>query len=102
VGVGGGYALGQKGGEVSHTLISPEMPAHTHQMYGSTDSASSNAPTGNVFAQTSGNSYGTGTTVALNQAIVPSFGGSQPHENRQPFTVLNYCIATQGIFPSRN
>lgn len=102
VGMGNGYSQGQTSGENSHTLTTAEMPAHTHQMFGSGSQASASSPTGNVFAATSGNSYGTGATVALNPSIVTPFGGSQSHENRQPFTVLSYCIALQGIFPSRS
>jgi microcystin-dependent protein len=102
VGMGGGRTLGERAGEASHTLTQPEMPAHTHQLSGSSSPASLSNPTGNVFAATSGNNYGTATPVVLSPAVVPAAGGSQPHENRQPYTVLSYCIAIQGIFPSRD
>ena len=50
-----------------------------------------------------GNAYGAATAlVAMAPQMVGSVGGSQAHENRQPFLVLNFCIALQGIFPSQN
>jgi len=94
--------LGQSGGENTHTLSSTELPMHTHLLMASNNPASATSPSGNVFAATTGKGYGTGTRVALDPRIIPSAGGSQPHENRQPFTVLSYCIAVVGIFPSRN
>lgn len=102
VGMGNGYSQGETAGQISHTLTNLEMPAHTHQMLGSASQASASSPAGNVFATTPGNSYGTGSSVPMNPLIVAPAGGSQAHENRQPFTVLSYCIALQGIFPSRS
>jgi microcystin-dependent protein len=46
--------------------------------------------------------YGTGSPTPLAPSSIGSFGGSAPHENRQPFLGLNFIIALQGIFPSRN
>ena len=94
--------LGQSGGENTHTLSSAELPMHNHLLMASSNPASATSPGGNVFAATSGKGYGTGARVALDPRIIPSAGGSQPHENRQPFTVLSYCIAVVGIFPSQN
>ncbi|HMK89121.1 MAG TPA: tail fiber protein [Methylocystis sp.] len=113
-------ALGQIGGEASHTLSLGETPAHNHLIM--TDAATpainnTNSPGGNVLGQsvgvttpTSGPKTQFGVSIysssspsgALNAATIDYNGGSQPHENRMPYLVLNYCIALQGIFPSQN
>ena len=101
----GSVALGQVSGEESHTLLLNEVPSHTHQLQGTTTAASTPNPVGNVFGTTAGNllSYaGASGLQAMNQASIGNNGGSQPHENRQPFLVMNWCIALQGIFPSRS
>jgi microcystin-dependent protein len=115
---GAGYVLGQTMGEYSHTLLQTEIPQHMHFLKadathaGDTNSAS--AAAGNSFGQTYGkpssgspvsfNMYSTTLTPVAPMApqALGVAGGSQPHENRQPFLVLNICIALQGIFPSRN
>lgn len=100
---GNGYAQGDTGGSESTTLQPTQMPQHSHVLSGTSGAASASSPSaGVVFASTSGDSYGTASPVAMSPAIVATVGGSQPHENRQPFTVLSYCIATQGIFPSHS
>jgi microcystin-dependent protein len=98
-----GFALGQAGGQDTHTLTQSEMPQHIHMLQGSSTDANAPVPTNNVFADASFNIYGQpANIVTTNPQNVQNFGGSQAHENRQPYTVLNFCIALQGIFPSRN
>jgi microcystin-dependent protein len=102
VGVGQGITLGQVGGEASVTLTTAQVPSHNHNLMATANSASATVPTGNVLAvapayQTAATSMG----AMAPSAISPS-GGSQPHENRQPFLVVNFVIALQGIFPSQN
>lgn len=99
--VGGGHALGERGGEPAHTLSLAEMPAHTHTVNGSSAAASSVAPAGNVPAANTG-LYGQGSLTSLVPQSVATVGGSQAHLNMQPFLVLNFSIALQGIFPSQN
>jgi len=101
---GAGFTIGQRGGEESHTLLGGEMPAHQHLVNGSTAAASTLSPSGDFLATTGDNPYAAEVSadVTLNNATITNTGGSQPHENRQPFLVLNVCIALQGIFPPRN
>jgi microcystin-dependent protein len=109
--------LGQSAGEVGHTLITQEMPIHTHSlMADATTSATSNTatPTGStVLGQAGGVAnpggpyavqiYSSSTqSTTLDQHSIGVTGGGQAHENRQPFLVLTFCIATTGVFPSRN
>ena len=103
--VGQGITLGQRSGEEFHTLIQQEMPAHAHQMVGNLlpNPADQTVPGGNLFGQSSSSIYnGGGNLTTLQPSSISNAGGSQPHENRQPYAVLNFCIALQGIFPSRN
>jgi microcystin-dependent protein len=101
--VGNGFALGQNGGEDAHTLTVGEMSAHSHPAVGSSNTADQSSPVNNYWAVT-----GTYTAYAGNQnemmapGVVAPAGGSQPHPNLSPYLVLNFVIALQGIFPSRN
>ena len=102
--IGGGLVQGQTGGEANHTLTIPEMPAHTHQVSGTSATVSQTSPGGNLWANgAQGKSY---TNVApngtMNSGSIGNAGNSQPHQNMSPYLTLNICIALQGIFPSRN
>lgn len=94
------YTQGQMGGTESVTLNAQQIPAHTHTVMGSNAEAGSTQPANSVPA--AGGSYATAPNTAMSPAMIPaSGGGNAPHENRQPYTVLNWIIATEGIFPSR-
>jgi len=100
--VGPGFVQGQAGGEVNHTLISGEMALHTHQAQGVSTTASSPSATGNTWATATQNPYSTTPSTTLGPNALSSAGGSQPHPNMPPYLVLNFVIALNGIFPSRN
>jgi microcystin-dependent protein len=100
--VGSGHTLGEKGGEQVHTLTPPEMPTHTHTLNGATTSATAANPANAVLAPVN-NLYHSPTNLAtMNPASVSNTGGSQAHQNMQPYLTLTFCIALQGIFPSAN
>jgi microcystin-dependent protein len=104
---GNGFTQGQQGGENAHTLSIPEIPSHNHPAAVSTDAPANNvssAPNNFLGTVKDGSTlYSTATANQLmNAAVISNSGGSQAHENRQPFLALNFCIALQGIFPSRN
>ena len=95
--------LGQAGGEEQVTLDITQIPSHTHVPMGAASVANSGSPAGNYWAMPRVLLYSAGTPDApMNAAALGSTGGSQPHENRKPFLVLNYVIALQGIFPTQN
>lgn len=96
--------LGQRGGEEFHTIIQAEMPAHLHFMQVTTQNATTGSPTNNMLAGVPSFAYVTNISnlTTLLPSTITAIGGSQPHENRQPYTVLNIIIALQGVFPSQN
>jgi microcystin-dependent protein len=102
--VGDGHTLGERGGEEAHTVSISEMPQHLHsamvtQGVPTTDTPSSTV----VLANATIELYRAPTNLtAMEPGIVSSVGGSQAHQNMQPFTVVNFIIALQGIFPSQN
>lgn len=99
---GGDFTLGQSGGEQAHTLIASEMPQHTHVPVGSSNAPSQASPANNLWAAQTDGAYLPSANTTMNPASITNAGGSQPHDNMPPYSVLNFCIALQGIFPSRN
>ena len=104
-----GFNLGQAGGETAHTVTMNEMPTHLHfttanmAVVDANNNSTQGIPTGNVWSNSGKTNF---TTAASNAVMGPSavtnVGGSQAHTNMQPYLVLNFCIALQGIFPSQN
>ena len=97
------YRLGEKGGAETVTLTSPTMPAHRHDWPASSEPATSTDPTNNVLADTDGTTRAYGSRPPLGTTpSVATTGNSAAHDNRQPSIAMYYCIALQGVFPSRN
>lgn len=105
-GAGEYYSLGRVGGNHEHTLSTAELPSHNHSLAASSALATSGAPAGalpgrkgrlgrDLFAAPA-------NQVGLNQQALSQAGSGQAHANMQPFLVLNFIIALQGVFPSRS
>ncbi len=98
-------SLGQVGGQENVTLLQTQIPAHSHTLNASSVAGNQSSPTGNVLGNT-GNFdteyYNGAPSTTMHSESIGASGGNQPHNNLPPFLVLNYCIALEGIFPSRN
>ena len=99
---GGGFTLAQTGGVETVTLTVQQIPAHTHPLLGSSGDASQTNPSGNVLATSA-----ILKLYALENAAAPMasssigpVGGSQPHNNLQPYLCVSFIISLFGIFPS--
>lgn len=98
--------LGVAGGEEAHTVTISEMPEHSHAIK-AVDAGSStlNDPTSAYLANSAPNNFYSSVPqglVALHPETISNIGGSQPHNNMQPYLVISFCIALQGIFPTPN
>ncbi len=99
------HPLGQKGGEEMHSLNVTEMPAHGHTMPALNVAGEDSETEEQLPATGESNAYRPAsglTPVAMGADTIGNAGGGQGHNNMQPLTVLNFCIALQGLFPSRN
>ena len=98
-----GFAVGQAGGVETVTLTSQQLPTHTHAFLGSLDQGGTTNPPSNVVAQLpGGNAYiQDAASVTFDAHSMLSVGGSQPHENLQPYLCVSFIISLFGIFPSQ-
>ena len=102
---GGHHELGSKSGEESHFVSMNEMPQHSHSLRASSSGYSdSDEPTNTVWGTAAVNVYhdSSSNQTAMAGGSLLNTGGGQAHNNMQPYLVLNYVIALQGLFPSRN
>jgi microcystin-dependent protein len=99
--MGDGHTLGERGGEQAHTLSISEVPTHAHTLNATNTNGAVNNPNNNFIGAVNNMYAPSGGLVALDPSSVTNVGGSQAHQNMEPFLVLNFSIALQGIFPSQ-
>lgn len=101
---GSGFILAETGGAEEITLTVNQIPAHSHPFLGNDASGSGSSPAGATFARnTSADAYSSdssGGIINLPLGTVSPIGGSQPHDNFQPYLCVNFIISLFGIFPS--
>ncbi|UOQ54117.1 phage tail protein [Hymenobacter cellulosivorans] len=101
---GAGYVMAEMAGVESVTLTTQQIPSHTHTLGASSAPGTWASPSGAVPADSGSGSaqYTQATTNLVTQPaqLLGVYGGSQPHENRQPYVVINYIISLYGVFPS--
>lgn len=99
------FAAGQTGGELTHTLIQSEIPAHTHlpQATDGTGSTPQSSPANGLWQTNADKAlYGMPVNAQMAPTALAPAGNNQPHNNLQPYLTLNFMIATVGIYPPRN
>jgi microcystin-dependent protein len=96
--------FGSQGGTETVTLISTQMPAHTHTANASSAAGAADSPANAVWTTSAYDAFSTGQspTSAMSPQAISAAGGSQPHENMMPYLVINYIICLAGIYPSFN
>jgi microcystin-dependent protein len=100
------YQIGEMAGTEQETLTVQQIPAHNHSPLGTSALASQPLPTGGVLAPPNSSKagilqYGSDSVVPMNAQSITPAGGSQPHENTQPFLCINFIISLFGIFPTQ-
>ena len=97
------YVLGEMDGVESVTLLSTEMPAHNHVPQALSGPGDTDNPQNTIWAGSSNRDleYGDTLNAPMSNTALPQAGGGQPHNNMQPYLVINFMIALQGIFPPR-
>lgn len=101
------HNLGAKSGAESVTLTTAQIAAHTHGVKAAQGASNSDTPTNALFADETDpdlayRNLEAATKTPLHSGTLANAGGGQAHENMQPYITLNFCIALQGLFPSRN
>jgi microcystin-dependent protein len=98
------FVMGDASGTPEVTLTTQQIPQHNHALFASTGPATSNTPENNITAESATLSiYEDGSTNAqMSPAAVGPAGGSQPHDNMQPYLCVSFIISLFGIFPSQS
>lgn len=99
---GGSHNLGEAAGSTSVTVNIQQLPTHLHAANATNAASNAADPTGAIFAEVASMYGPPNSLTTISPQTVSSVGGSQPHNNMMPYLVLNFIIALQGIFPSRN
>jgi len=100
--VSSAHAQGEKAGAETHQLTEQEMPQHTHAWKASSASGDNPIPAGNVLAGFNNGYGGSSSPVEPAAGTLANAGAGVGHNNMQPFLTLNFVIALNGLYPSRN
>lgn len=101
--MGDTMVIGQLAGSEQVTLITSQLPVHSHVLAASNTTGNQPSPAGGVWAASSLDLYSTDApTLAMSTTTTLPTGGSQPHDNVPPYQVINFIISLYGIYPSQN
>jgi microcystin-dependent protein len=96
------YSIGQNSGVEYVALTTQQMPGHSHTPIANATTVNQASPAGGVWGNSQQSNYSASGTVTMATSAVAQAGGNQAHSNIQPYLVINFVIALQGIYPSRN
>jgi microcystin-dependent protein len=101
---GWGYYRGMNGGIERAPMVDAQVGSHTHAFKATSETANQSSPGNNAYANAAVNIFNqdSGSASNLSAQALGNTGGSVPHENMQPSLVMNYCIALDGVFPTRS
>jgi microcystin-dependent protein len=95
--------IGEMGGVESVTLTTQQIPIHTHAPLADSNSGNQTSPQNGIWATASASRYSSSApNLAMNNTLVGSAGGSQPHDNRMPYLTISFIISLFGVFPTQN
>ena len=98
---GNGFVIAETGGVEEVTLTVPQIPAHSHPLLASADIPTGSSPDNALTGQAAAKFYRAGTAaVAMNASSITPVGGSQPHNNMQPYLCVSFIISLYGLYPS--
>jgi microcystin-dependent protein len=98
---GNGFVIAETGGLEQVTLTIPQIPAHSHPLLASADIPTGSSPDNALTGQAAAKFYRAGTAAAaMNASSITPVGGSQPHNNMQPYLCVSFIISLYGIYPS--
>jgi microcystin-dependent protein len=101
-----GYVLGQVSGSETVTLVTSQLPQHSHLLAASSNAATADSPQGNYPAQWSDMQYSNPSVqpanASMNSGVMTAVGNNQPHDNMMPYQCISFIIALYGIYPSQN
>lgn len=100
--MGNGFTLGETGGTEAVTLTTNQIPAHSHSLMATTSASNDTNPANNLASQATAFSpyINVNPAVAMAPQAIAAAGGSQPHDNFQPYLCVDFIISLTGIFPS--
>ncbi len=99
---GNGFVLGQLAGVEQVTLITQQLPAHSHTPQARSENGSQASPSGNAWAASGLDQFSNASpTTAMAATALNLSGGSQPHDNMKPYLCVSFIISLFGVFPSQ-
>lgn len=96
------YSIGENMGAENVALLTQHMPGHSHTPMANASTVNQASPAAGVWGNSQQSNYSASGPVTMAAGAVAQAGGNQPHSNIQPYLVINFVIALQGIYPSRN
>lgn len=101
---GTNYLIGQKTGTESVTLVTQQLPVHTHAVNANSSTGDSSTPTNHIWGLSdSGKQYvASAPNGTMNPASITPAGGNQPHDNMMPFLTVNFIISLYGVYPQQS